>query len=508
MIPVIDIFAGPGGLAEGFSSVLTNDQRRFSIRLSIEMEDYAFQTLQLRSFFRQFPPGEAPHEYYRFVKGEIPLESLYRAWPGEAALAIKETWKKKLGKLKHESLDKRIHYALAGNTNWCLIGGPPCQAYSNAGMVGNRTKDGYAAEKDERSYLYKEYIRIIAKHHPALFVLENVPGMLSAKLNGKKIIGSIIDGLINPSQSVHKDFGLHIDSPKYKLLSLNDTTTWKENDPRQYIVRCERIGLPQARHRVIIIGVREEIETPHYTPLEDTDQTSVEHVLADLPPLRSYLSKETDTLSKWRRVFSTVRNSTWLGQVRRSYGRRIASDIASQALALTTMSPETNGAEYLDTMSEPTWNPDWYRDEKLEGLLHHQARPHINSDLHRYLFVSSFSAWFGRSPKLHEFPDALLPDHQNADSGNFKDRFRTILPYAPSKTIISHLAKDGHAFIHYDPLQCRSLTPREAARIQTFPDNYYFFGGRAAQFRQIGNAVPPWLAKLVAQKALNILRPA
>lgn len=505
MIPIIDIFAGPGGLAEGFSSVFVNGQRQFAIRLSIEMENYAFQTLRLRAFFRQFPPGHAPEEYYSFVRGEIPLKSLYGAWPGETALAIKETLQRKLGELEHASLDQQIRLALCGSDNWCLIGGPPCQAYSNAGMVGNRTKDGYKAEKDERSYLYKEYIRIIAKHHPALFVLENVPGMLSAKLNGEKIIGSVINGLMNPDQFVNREYGVHLDSPNYYLLALHNIYDFEADDPRRYIVQCEHLGIPQARHRVIIIGVREDIDITPYTPITNAVQTPVEQVLADLPSLRSYLSTGDDSLAKWREAFSTVQDSLWLGQIRRLYGRRIATDIEEQARFLTTASPESNGAEFLNTPVEPVWNTAWYQDERLGGILHHQARPHIPTDLHRYLFVSSFSAWFGRSPKLHEFPDDLLPNHQNADSGDFSDRFRAILPYTPSKTIISHLAKDGHAFIHYDPQQCRSLTPREAARIQTFPDNYYFFGGRAAQFRQIGNAVPPWLARLLAQKVLEIL---
>jgi DNA (cytosine-5)-methyltransferase 1 len=129
----------------------------------------------------------------------------------------------------------------------------------------------------------------------------------------------------------------------------------------------------------------------------------------------------------------------------------------------------------------------------------------MSSDLHRYLFCACFAESKNKSPRLGDFPPSLLPKHKNADSGNFKDRFRTLIKDKPSWTVLSHLAKDGHSFIHPDPIQCRSITPREAARIQTFPDNYFFFGGRSAIFKQIGNAVPPWLARLIAESLVGVL---
>ena len=133
----------------------------------------------------------------------------------------------------------------------------------------------------------------------------------------------------------------------------------------------------------------------------------------------------------------------------------------------------------------------------------------MKSDLHRYLFAACFASVEGRSPSLSDFPRDLLPDHDNVSealaTGHFSDRFRVQLADLPSTTITSHISKDGHYYIHYDPAQCRSLTVREAARLQTFPDNYFFCGGRTAQYSQVGNAVPPLLARQIAEVVYNLL---
>jgi DNA (cytosine-5)-methyltransferase 1 len=168
------------------------------------------------------------------------------------------------------------------------------------------------------------------------------------------------------------------------------------------------------------------------------------------------------------------------------------------------------GAETMSYTGSPKIYPGWYRHGCDGVVTNHAGRGHMRSDLHRYLFVSAYAAANGKSVHLSDFPKALLPAHQNVQEGvqnsHFSDRFRVQVGGRPSSTITSHISKDGHYFIHYDPSQCRSLTVREAARLQTFPDSYKFEGGRTSQYHQVGNAVPPLLSMQVAEIVHDILK--
>jgi DNA (cytosine-5)-methyltransferase 1 len=152
----------------------------------------------------------------------------------------------------------------------------------------------------------------------------------------------------------------------------------------------------------------------------------------------------------------------------------------------------------------------WYQDNMLDGVLQHETRDHMDADFARYLFVAAYGVAMTDSPKLRHFPHSLLPEHENAKTEEgrrvFHDRFRVQLVGRPAATITCHIRKDGHYFIHYDPRQCRSLTVREAARIQTFPDNYFFEGNRTEQYEQVGNAVPPFLAVQLAEVVAHLIK--
>jgi len=152
----------------------------------------------------------------------------------------------------------------------------------------------------------------------------------------------------------------------------------------------------------------------------------------------------------------------------------------------------------------------------ISGVINHNSKHHMAKDLARYMFsavwteATKSSTGSGRevspSPRTKHFPKSLVSSHKSWYSKNFQDRFRTHPRTHRSKTITSHMHKDGHANIHYDPRQNRSITVREAARLQTFPDDYYFEGGQSAQYLQVGNAVPPFLAKQIALHLLKIMK--
>lgn len=526
-IPVIDLFAGPGGLGEGFSAFSANGFNPFKISLSIEKDDAAHQTLRLRSFFRQFNESDVPEIYYKVLRRELPVSELaetlektspelFAKWQSASAEAMKAELGS--GKPPHSEISRRIADAIGGKKRpWILIGGPPCQAYSIVGRARNRGKADYRIEDDHRSSLYQEYLKIIAEHRPSVFVMENVKGMLSAQVYERRIFDKILSDLRSPPTSDGHRLGYQI----FPLASKSQSLIPESVRPSDLIVESERFGVPQQRHRVIIVGLRDDITTNFLPQLVSSPAPTVKETVDALPRLRSGISRSRqasaytmldDGPEQW---ISTIRHWTvrdgnerrWLQALARGKDREVYDRIIDVTSTLQCP-PDGRGDEFVPTAKPPAAPKSlssWLIDPRIGGVCNHSTRAHLDTDLARYLFAACHTEVFGESPRLYRFPADLQPSHANAAMRVFNDRFRVQKANSPSTTVISHLSKDGHYFIHYDPTQCRSMTVREAARLQTFPDNYLFCGNRTSQYIQVGNAVPPWLAHQIAACVWKVL---
>jgi DNA (cytosine-5)-methyltransferase 1 len=512
-IPVIDIFAGPGGLGEGFASFRAEDgSKPFTMRLSIEKDSVAFRTLELRGLFRQFKEGTVPDDYYEYLRGSIPRRELFNKHPVEAENANREAWCAELGgqSTSRQKVDSRISTGVSGSEKWLLIGGPPCQAYSLVGRSRMKKANSKEFENDHRHFLYREYLDIIAIHGPPVFVMENVPGLLSSMVNDENIFERMLHDLGNPTDAVLRSNrctrkpGDRFNYGVYSLVQLGDGV--RSPKPSDYVIRSEEYGIPQARHRVILLGVRCDLHVKPSCIPRAARAVPMWDAISDLPALRSRLSREEDSCQTWRSMVASISECEWLrdGSIDDSTREEL------QRVAGRVDGTLGVGAEFVPCTGKPNLVPGWFHEERLGGVSHHMSRRHMREDLQRYLFASCFSKVHGRSPKISDFPRALFPKHKNveeaAEGVMFSDRFRVQLEGKPSTTITSHIAKDGHYFIHPDPAQCRSLTVREAARLQTFPDNYFFEGSRTQQYHQIGNAVPPLLAREIAKVVYEVFR--
>jgi DNA (cytosine-5)-methyltransferase 1 len=467
-IPVVDIFSGPGGLGEGFSRV--NQGKAFKTVIAIEKDPHAVETLKLRAFYRAIALKKAPlpDGYLDLLKAttsagrDEAMERIARCPEWHAA--VHEVKCMELG--KHNAIyHHEIKSRLAGRKDWVLIGGPPCQAYSLVGRSRMQNHEGLV--HDDRHYLYKEYLEIIQRHEPAIFVMENVKGLNTAKVAGEKILPKILRDLTRAGAG-------------YELFSLGGEgeLLLPEEPVTDFLIRAERFGVPQSRHRVIILGVRKGFNAV-LAPLVERPEVAVGDAIADLPPLAG--------------LDSALERSEYE-----------LCDAGAPFRMINTQIALPDGHE-LRRFIEPI-HPG------MKGiLLNHEARSHMEDDLKRYEWWASRAALTGESPKLDddEFPEEHKPKHRNLNSGGtivFADRFKVQVKDRPSGTVTSHISKDGHYYIHYDPAQRRSFSVREAARIQTFPDDYFFMGNRTQQYHQVGNAVPPFLAYQIGKSVYEAIR--
>ncbi len=409
----IDLFAGAGGLSEGFI------QAGFTPVAHVEMNPYACQTLETRAAYHYLKSqgSEALQSYYDYERGIITREQLFEHIPiEERESVINKEMSSHTAKGIYHKIDALMEHKGINHVS-VIIGGPPCQAYS---LVGRAQTNHMLRpmEEDPRNELYKQYVNFLRRYQPEMFVFENVQGILSAR-NGE----SFAD-LKKKLNEIHYTFKCHVQN-------------------------AQTFGVMQNRKRMIIIGWRQG--TNHFYPDFEQHQitTVVQDLLSDLPPVERG-GQEEDYLLPFHNASDYVRDN----------------HIRTQDDVLTL----------------------------------HKAR--INNERDVEIYRRTIHAWFDNNAhqrlRYNELP-ANLKTHHNEES--FVDRFKVIEADMPAcHTVLAHLAKDGHYFIHPDINQCRSITVREAARLQTFPDNYYFEGNRSAQFTQIGNAVPPMMALGIAQK--------
>ncbi len=381
----IDLFAGCGGLGEGFY------QEGYQALLHLEIDAAACRTLASRM------------RYYGYGEAEIK----------EAVLCDDITREGLL-----EELRRRVHEPVD-----VIIGGPPCQAFSTVGRA--QSPDGMRS--DPRNYLFENYLRILNAFGPKMFLFENVKGLLTASPKGVKIFDLIV-----------KKMG-----ENYHIV----------NDPETLLLNAADYGVPQIRERIIIIGIRKGIRVKPQEVYQRIQKThfcggspayvTVRDAISDLPKLQAGEGQEA---ADYPAADGFTKNNAFLDKIRNTKGK----------------------------------------------LYNHVARKHNDLDRERYRILSEHN-W-----QLKDL-QKMRPDLIHHDPRHFGNRY-TVQEYdKPGRTVVAHLYKDGNLFIHPDPSQARTFTVREAARIQSFPDDFVFEGSRTDQYKQVGNAVPPFMARAIAK---------
>lgn len=297
---IVDLFAGPGGLGEGFASLVEDGYAPFRIGISVEKEASAHRTLTLRAFLREYRArhGVLPKEFIDFHAGEEAEPDWSEVDAAAWRAAIEEARGLELGtEAAATAIDAAIEKLRAEYDDTILIGGPPCQAYSLVGRARSKGKVGYVPELDERHYLFREYIRVLDRLRPAAFVMENVKGMLSSTVESRLVFEMLMEDLASLGSGHGHQYELRAIRVEDGKASLQEAMR-----PSDFVVRAEEFGVPQRRHRVIIVGIRADLagKAAGAAIAVSGPARSVSDVIDSLPPLRSGISRGADSDEDWR----------------------------------------------------------------------------------------------------------------------------------------------------------------------------------------------------------------
>ncbi|MDR3236568.1 MAG: DNA cytosine methyltransferase [Prevotellaceae bacterium] len=405
----IDLFAGAGGLSEGFI------RAGYTPLAHIEMNNYACDTLKTRAAFHWLKSQNKLSVYKEYLHEKQEKENGSKLWAQVPQEVINTVIQSEIGKKTISGLFENLD-TLTGNKKIdIIVGGPPCQAYSVAG----RARMGKAIEDDPRNELYKYYVKFLERYQPKMFVFENVLGIRTAK-NGEPL----------------KDLTRLVEQAGYKM--------------ELKIQTASEHGVLQNRQRVIIVGWKIEDEngnptTFHYPELKKKENKYeiLKDLFADLPELKS-------------------------GE----------GELCKPILYTKPLSE----MEYLKKSK--------IRNSTFDFTTQHIARPNNEND--REIYRMAVEMWLNERKRIdYSKIPFRLQHHKNKET--FLNRFNVVDPYGCCHTVVAHIAMDGHYYIYptLNPTldNVRSITIREAARIQSFPDDYYFEGSRSAAFKQIGNTV-------------------
>lgn len=397
---MIDLFAGCGGLEDGFLQ-----SGKYEDIAAVEWLKPQVNTL-IHRLKNKWNIADAEERVMHFdIQRE---EELFGGWQDE-----------EFG--SNKGLDYYVNEA--GGID-IIIGGPPCQAYSVAGRV----RDENGMRDDYRNYLFEHYLNVVDRYRPKLFVFENVPGILSAAPDGTPITDLIRKGFENIG---------------YEIVS----------DLRDAKINASEYSVPQNRERVIIVG----IDTKRYSNIQKSLKCFYEELLP------AYKGENVITV------------------------KEAIGDLPACL---------------------PFWDEDCHAKRKSHSVpkcdvTWHKPRYHNLRDMDTFRLLAEDIETGKReydSKKISELYE------KKVGSKSPIHRYHVLEADLPSTTIIAHLYKDGNRFIHYDSKQSRSITVREAARLQSFDDDFDFVGSQGNAYQMIGNAVPPKLAKAVALAVSDLMK--